>query len=456
VFEILESGFKLKTLKLSAIAITSVVLVEMIIGVTVNSLAIMSDGLHALFDALTTLVLFFAVRESAKPADEEHMYGHEKFESIGGFAGGLALIMVALLLVYEAVLKIMRGQSINSGLEYAGFVAIGYTLCVDFFRVRTFSKTRKGGSPVMRVEFYDAVADMSSTIVALAGFGLAAYGFYYGDSISSMVLGGLLTYLSVKLVWNSGMELTDTISKQVAEMVSHEILGTQGVCKLEALKIRKAGEKTFVNATVQVPDYLNFDEAHELTSKIESNIKRVVANCDVAIHTEPCKPEIPTEKLVENLALEIRGVKEVHEVSVVHAEDKLYVTLHANVDPKISVENAHQIAQEIENTIEKRIPEVENVAVHMEPFRPRRRKGSTVDEKEIRRTVYSVAESYRRAFRVKGIVTYMAGKKLHINIDCSFANQISLEDAHEIASQIEGRLRDRFAETVVTVHMEPD
>ena len=454
----MESGLKLRTLKLSAIAIISVVFVEMTIGLVVNSLAIVSNGLHALFDVLTTLVLFLAVRESAKPADEEHTFGHEKFESIGGFVGGLSLVMIALLVVYEAVLKIMRGQSINSGLELesAGFVAIGYTLCVDLFRVRTFGKTRKIESPTMRVGFYDAVADMSSTLIALVGFGLAAFGFRYGDSISSIVLGGLLTYLSVKLIRSSGMELTDAISKDVAEKVRHEILSTQGVCKLETLKIRKAGEKTFVNATVQVPDYFDFEEAHELTSKIESNIKSMCGNCEVAIHTEPCKPEVPTEKLVESLAREIQGVKEVHEVSAVNSGGKLYITLHANVDPKISVGAAHEIAQEIEDRIGKRIPEVENVAVHMEPFRPRRRKGSTVDEKEIRRTAHSIAENYRQAFRVKGIVTYMARKKLHINIDCSFAKQISLENAHEIASQIEEQLRERFPETVVTVHMEPD
>ena len=451
----MESGFKLRILKLSAIALTSVVFVEMTIGLTVNSLAIVSDGLHALFDALTTLFFFLAVRESAKPADEEHTYGHEKFESIGGFVGGLLLAMVALLLVYEAVLKIMRGQSINSGLEYAGFIAIAYTLCVDFFRVRTFSRARKSESPTMRVGFYDAVADMSSTLIALGGFGLAAFGFYYGDSISSMVLGSLLTYLSVKLVWSSGMELTDTISKDTVEKVSHEILGTQGVCKLDTLKIRKAGDKTFISATVQVPDYLDFEEAHELTSKIESNIKKVCGNCDVTIHTEPSKPEIPTEKLVKKLATEIHGVKEVHEISAVHTEGRLHITLHANMDPKISVEAAHEIAQEIENTIQKRIPEVEDVTVHMEPFSPRKRKGSTVEEEEIRRTIHSIAENYRQAFRVKGIVTYVARNKLYININGSFSKQISLNEAHEIASQIEEKLREHFAETVVTVHMEP-
>jgi len=455
VLEILESGYKLRTLKRSAVAIASVVFVEVTIGLAVNSLAIVSDGLHALLDASTTLVLFLAMRASEKPPDEEHMYGHEKFESIGGFVGGLALVVVALLIIYEAVLKILHGQSINLGLEYAGFIAIGYTFCIDFFRVGTLLKARRSESITMRAGFYHAIADLSSTVIALLGFGLATLGFYYGDSVSSMVLGVLLTYLSVRLVWSSGMELTDTISKDVANKVRHEIVGTEGVYKLEALKIRKAGEKAFVRATVQVPDYLNLEESHELASRIESNIRNILGNCDVAIHTEPCKPEMPTEKLVEKLATEVQGVKEVHEISVAHTGGKLYITLHAPVDPKISVETAHEIAQNIENRIEERIAEVEDVTVHMEPFSPKRRKGSMVNEEEISNIIHSVAENYRQAFRVKGIVTYVARKKRYINIDCSFTKQISLKDAHEIASQVEEQLREHFAETTVTVHMEP-
>ena len=455
MLEILESAYKLRTLKLSAVAITSVVFVEVIMGLAVNSLAIVSDGLHALFDASTTLVLFLAVRESGKPPDEEHMYGHEKFESIGGFVGGLALAVVALLIIYEAVLKVLRGQSINSGLEYVGFVAIGYTFCIDSFRVGTLMRARHSESATMRVGFYHAFADLGSTVIALLGFGLAALGFKYGDSISSMILGVLLTYLSVKLVWSSGLELTDTISKDVADKVEHEIIGTEGVRRLEALKIRKAGEKVFVRATVQVPDYLNLEESHELTSRIESNIRNVLGNCEIALHTEPCKPEMPTEKLVEKLAMEVQGVEEVHEISTAHTNEKLYITLHANVDPKISVNTAHEIAQKIESKIEEKIPEVEDVAVHMEPFSPKRRRGSMVNEEEIRSIIQNVAENYSHAFRVRGIVTYVARRKRYINIDCSFTKQISLEDAHRIASQVEEQLRENFDETTVTVHMEP-
>ena len=450
-----ENEYKLRTLKRSTIAIASVVLVEVILGSAVNSLAIVSDGLHALLDALTTFALFIATQASQKPPDEEHTYGHEKFESIGGLIGGIALIGVALLIMYEAILKILEGKSIKPGLELVGFIAIGYTFCIDFFRVGSFMKARKSESSTMKAGFFHAVADLSSTAIALLGFGLATLGFPYGDSLASMILSVLLTYMSIKLVWSSGMELTDTISKDVADKVRHEIVGTEGVCKLEALKIRKAGEKAFVRATVQVPDYLNLEEAHELTSKIESNIRNVLGNCDVAIHTEPCKPEMPTEKLVEKLAIEVQGVKEVHEISTAHTGGKLYITLHANVDPKIPVETAHEIAQKIENRIEERIAEVEDVAVHMEPFSPKRRKGSMVNEEEIRTIIHSIAENYRQAFRVRGIVTYVARKKRYINIDCSFTKQISLENAHKIASQVEEQLREHFVETTVTVHMEP-
>ena len=451
----MEGAYKLKTLKRSAIAIASVVLVEATLGLAVNSLAIISDGLHALLDALTMTILFVATQESLKPPDEEHMYGHEKFESVGGLVGGLALIVVALIILYEAALKILNGQNINAGLEYVGFIAIGFTFCIDFFRVGTLMRSRRSESTTMKAGFYHAVADLSSTIIALMGFGLATLGLYYGDSIASIVLGTMLTYLSVKLVRNSAMELTDTISKDVAEQVRKAIAETKGICKLDTLKIRKAGEKTYVRASVEVLDYLTHEEAHDLASNVETSIKNFLGNSEIAIHTEPCKSEMPTEKLIEKMAVEVEGVRQVHEISTAHANGKLYITLHAGVDAKMTVERAHEIAEHIKNKIETQVKEVEDVAVHIEPFSPRKRKGTTVKEEEIRNLLYKMTETYRGAFRLKGIVTYVADKKRYINIDCCFTKQLSVEEAHKIASQLEEHLRGHFAETAITVHMEP-
>ena len=101
-----DGKYKLQALKIAAIAIFSVVIVELSIGLFVNSLAIQSDGLHALLDVVSTVMLFFAVRASIKPPDEEHTYGHEKFETIGGLIGGVVLIGVAFLIFYEAAVQI--------------------------------------------------------------------------------------------------------------------------------------------------------------------------------------------------------------------------------------------------------------------------------------------------------------------------------------------------------------
>ena len=451
----LENEYKLKTLKRSGIAIVSVIFVEIILGLTVNSLAIVSDGLHATLDALTTFILFWATRLSLKPPDEDHMYGHQKFEAIGGLAGGISLIVVALVIIYEAVLKILTSQTVNFGLEYVGFIAIGYTFCIDFFRVGTLIRARKSESSTMRAGFYHAIADLSSTIIALVGFGLAIIGFRWGDSLASIILGGLLSYLSMKLLWSSAMELSDTISKQVVDKVRGVLKTRKEICKIEDLKIRKAGDKTYVRTTLQIPDYLTLEQAHDLTGNLEADLKKILGNSEVVIQTKACVTEMTTEKLVETVAKEVPGVREVHEISVTHTGGKLYITLHAYVDPKLSIKRAHEIAEGIEDKINQRIQSVEDIAVHIEPSSLRERRGVAVNEEEIRKIVHAAADSYERAFRIKRIATYVAGRKRFINIDCSFTNEVSVEEAHSIASLIEEKIKQQFLETIVTVHVEP-
>lgn len=135
-----QNANKLRMLQLSTSAIASVVIVEVSVGLLVNSLAIQSDGIHALLDTITGIGLFFATRAALRPPDEEHTYGHEKYEPIGGLAGGIALVGVALLIIYEAITRIAVGVGVNTNLELGGFFAIGYTFSVDIFRLAIFRK----------------------------------------------------------------------------------------------------------------------------------------------------------------------------------------------------------------------------------------------------------------------------------------------------------------------------
>jgi cation diffusion facilitator family transporter len=449
-----EGAYKLRTLKLSAIAITLVVIVEVTIGSMANSLAILSDGLHALLDAVTSLMLFLATRAALKPPDEEHTYGHEKFESIGGLIGGIVLIGIALLVIYEAILKLMHGTGVNAGLELAGFVAIGYTFSTDIVRVVIFRKATSSESTTVKAGFYHAIADLSSTLIAFLGFGLAIVGFNQGDSLASIVLGILLSYLSFRLIRSNIMELSDTASREMVQKIRKEILSNERTLKCINLKVRKVGSKMFVETTIQVSNHMSLEEAHALASKIEANLTKTFGNVDATIHIEPSERETKMEQLVAKLAT-VEGVKEVHDIATVYASGKLYITLHAHVNPKLSVEEAHEIAEKIENRMHTEIKQLENVTVHVEPYGAEVHM-TEIDENELRKIIQKVARDIERNLYIKRIVTYVAEGKRYINMDCCFTKEISITEAHEIASRIEMEIKERFADAVVTVHMEPD
>jgi divalent metal cation (Fe/Co/Zn/Cd) transporter len=140
---------------------------------------------------------------------------------------------------------------------------------------------------------------------------------------------------------------------------------------------------------------------------------------------------------------------------VAYAGARLYITLHAYVDGKLSIEQAHEIAERVEAKVRRKMRDIEDITVHIEPFNKIELKGTTIDEHEISTIIHKVADNYQDAFRIRRIVTYIADKKRYINVNCRFTKQISIEEAHRIASQIEEQIQEHFVETTATVHVEP-
>jgi cation diffusion facilitator family transporter len=448
-----ENSNKLKMLKYSSIAIASVVIVEVVIGLLVNSLAILSDGLHATIDVASSVMLFFAIKTASKPADEEHTYGHEKFEAIGGLIAGIVLIALAFLIFYEAAIRIISPTPFSPSIEVFGFIAIGYTLSIDIIRLTIFRKAQKIESSSVKAGFYDAVSDFGSTIIALVGFGLATLGFLGSDAYASIFLGVMLTYLSIRLVRSSINELSDSASKELVSKSRKIICDREGVVKTEGLKVRKVSSKVFVEATVQVSKAMSLDSAHDLVSRIEVDLKSNFGIVDSTIHIEPSDKEVELQKLVEKLAV-FDGVKEVHDVSVIYSCGKPYITLHAYVDPKLSVEEAHKIAENIENRLQAEIKPLANVTVHIEPY------GTVIPvkeikEEELKKVVDEVAKSVSKDVQVKHLVTYAVEGKRYISLDCCFTKETKITEAHKMSSRIEKEVKEHFSDAVVTVHIEP-
>jgi cation diffusion facilitator family transporter len=445
---------KVRVLQLSFVAIASVVVVEGIVGAITNSLAILGDAAHALLDTVTTLILLVTTRLSVKPPDEEHLYGHGKIEPIGGLVGGVALVGLAIYLFYEAVTRILfQGQSVLH--DAVGFGAVGYTLAVDFFRIGILWG-REDGSVTVKASFYHAISDFASTVIALAGFGLTYLQFDDRlDAIASIVLSFLLIYLTVGLLRSSSAELSDQIPRNVVTEVRKEIMRTTGVQTCRDLKVRKVGAKTFVETTICVPNSMGLAEAHDVASQIETNITRLYGDSSVTVHIEPSGDEKPIEKQIEGLATAVEGVKGVHDLTSVYSEGKTYVTLHALVDSKLPLEQAHEIAEKIEANLTGQIGGIENVTVHLEPYAATTRRGFEAEDADMRRIIRQIAESNPSIKRVKRIVTYVSDGRRFINVDCLFDKGISVESMHDTISYVEADIKSRFRGAIVTTHAEP-
>ncbi len=453
-----ESNYKLRVLKWSTFTIVAVVFVEVSVGLFVNSLAILSDGLHALLDAMTGALLFYATKAALKPPDEDHPYGHEKYETIGGLIGGIILIGIALLVIYEAAVRLYQGIGVNVGLEAAGFFAVGFTFCMDFIRIIIFRKAGSIESATVKVGFYHALADLSSTIIAFAGFALASLArIFWGDALASIMLGILLSYLSLSLVRSSVLELSDAASRDTTQKVRREIQNERGVVETLQLRTRKAGSKIFVETTVQVSNGMSLEEAHALASKLEARLKETFGNVDATIHVEPSDLDHGLEALVEQLA-KVEGVRESYNISTVYVADKLFITLHASVDPALSVKQAHVIAEQIEKRLHQNIQRLEHVTVHVEPYNKSTALSTSTDlcEDDIREIIDSVAKGISLNLRIKRIFTYEADGKRYINIDSGVTEHLSIAEAHDLASQMEKETRAKCQNAAVTVHLEPD
>ena len=443
-----------KVLQISLLAIFSAFLVEFVFGLISNSLALITDSVHALLDSVVTIVLLLAARMAIKPPDAEHTYGHGKIESLGGLIGGIAIFLIACFFIYESITRLQSPPpSILPGL----FAIIGglYTIGVDIFRLAILRKSiKKIGGATLKADFYHAFMDLGSTLVAIAGIVLVSYGFYHGDFLAALILGGLLAILSIKLVYKTALDLTDIISPDVVKNVREITKSTKGVIDADPILMRRSGDTIFADVTISLRGDTTFDKAHEISSNVERNIKNEISNASITIHFEPNWKDVPLDAKILDIAKKVKGVKGVHNVSTHKTKGKTYSNLHVMVDREMNLFSAHKISEIIEQQIQLNIPEIEHATIHLEPFLAMPENFNTEDT-VTEREINTILENYSEIKKIGRIVSLNFENILKIDIDCSFDKELSIEKVHDLTSEIEHVIRAEIKNSVITIHPEP-
>ncbi len=447
-------NLKTRTLKISLVVIISAFVVEFNVGLYSNSLALVTDSVHAVLDSFVTFILLLAARWAIKPPDLEHTYGHGKIETMGGFIGGIAILLIAAFFIYESVERMQSPPPTVLPGILAIYAAI-YTLCGDGFRIVILGRAlKKIEGSTLRADFYHAFMDMGSTVVAIIGIILVTMGIYQGDFVAALILGVLLAVLSIKLIYRTALDLTDAISPSMVRRVEGIVSGTEGVMNTESVHMRRSGNEVFADVTISLSGTASFEEAHKISSNVEKNITNSIANSKVTVHFEPTWKDAPLDSTVSGIASAVKGVEGVHNINSSTSEKGIFISLHVMVDRNMSLGQAHKVSDEIEKQVRSVVANINHITVHLEPH-VSLPKTLPVEDLSIEEQITKIIRQYTAVKKIGRVITLQLQDVFKIDIDCSFDGTLSIEKVHDITSEIEHKIRSQLKNAIVTIHPEP-
>jgi cation diffusion facilitator family transporter len=238
----------------SSIAISAgLTVAKGIVGLTSGSLAILSEAGHSLIDLFATIITYFAVRISGKPADEEHHYGHGKIESVAALAATSLLFVLAAVVFWEAGARLLGKEAHAVEATFWAFAVIAVSIVVDFFRARLLYRVaNQTSSQALEADALHFGSDMWSSLAVLVGLGGVALGFPWADALAAAVVAVFICIAGYRLGWRTIETLTDTAPAGAAERISAIANKVRGVVAVDRVRVRPAGTSLFAEIAVAV------------------------------------------------------------------------------------------------------------------------------------------------------------------------------------------------------------
>lgn len=276
---------------LSILSNTSLILLKFIAGIISGSIGIISEAIHSGSDLLASVITFFSISESSKPADEDHQFGHGKYEDLASFVEGILIIFAACYIIAEAAKKIVFAHSIkidaNVGLTVM-FISVLTNIFVSAYLFRTAKKTNSSAlyadGEHLRTDIYSSLAVFFGLLLVKIT-GNAIY-----DPIIAIFVAIIIFVAGYRICEASRQSLLDTSLSTEENTKIKEVIGSHikdDVIKLKSLRTRKAGLKKNIELTLIVEKSMQICTSHQLCDKIEEEIESKLLNTDITIHLEP-------------------------------------------------------------------------------------------------------------------------------------------------------------------------
>lgn len=262
---------------------------KLIFGYLANSQALIADGVHSISDLATDFMVLFAAKHGSRDADETHPYGHGRFETLATVALGIALIVVAAGIAWDAIERLFNPDELLQPGFWALAVAILSVLSKEWIYHYTMHVAKKLKSNMLKANAWHSRSDAISSVIVVIGIIGTMSGLDYLDSVAAVLVGAMVAKIGWDLAWQSVHELVDTaLDPERVAIIRNEILGVGGVREMHMLRTRMMGGEALVDVHVIVDPKLSVSEGHYIGEKVRKRlIEEVEEVTDVMVHVDP-------------------------------------------------------------------------------------------------------------------------------------------------------------------------
>jgi cation diffusion facilitator family transporter len=270
------------------------VLVKLIAGIVGHANALVADAVESSADIFSSLIVWMGLSIAARPADEDHPYGHGKAEPLAAAVVSLMLLGAAIGIVIMAIREIRSPQHLPA--PFTLFVAAGVIIIKEILYRRVSRVGREVGGTAIVADAWHHRADAISSLAAFVGISVALVGgrgWEAADDWAALVAAGVVAVNGIRTLRPAISGLMDEApDRSVKERVLHAAAEVDGVRSVENLNVRSSGLGFYVDVHVKADPTLSLEDAHEIAAKVKYAVLAAVPSVvGVLVHMEPYKAE---------------------------------------------------------------------------------------------------------------------------------------------------------------------
>lgn len=265
-------------------------IIKVLFGLLANSIAMLADAAHSIFDSVSSVIGIYGNKLSAKPPDIEHPYGHSKFEQLAALGITVMIFVACFNIMHEAVERAIA--NVIPSITLYSFASILVSLSISLF-ISIYERRvgRSTSSMILLADSSHTLTDVLASLVVIAGFFGTNMGFLYADSLAATLVCLILAYVGCSLFKGAASMLVDRgITLDTLMKVKATVSGLSEEVECHNVRGKAVGDKIYIDMRITVKGDLSVEQSHRITEVIEKKLKQAIEGTEeVIIHVEPSR-----------------------------------------------------------------------------------------------------------------------------------------------------------------------